>query len=149
MADASDPHTLVIGYGNDLRRDDAAGRRVAEAIERHDLPGVEVLVATQLVPEFVERLAVAGRVVFVDASIETGAVAVSRVRPSGSPTDSHHASPAGLLALVEVLGVPAPEAFLVAVPALDLSIGEGLSGECAAAVDQAVGEVAALVAGRG
>jgi len=139
--------TLVIGYGNDLRRDDAAGRCVAEAVERLDLPGVEVLVSTQLVPEHAERLAVVGRVVFVDASIEATGVVVSTVTAAGSPTHSHHASPAGLLALVEALGVSAPEAFLVEVPAIDLSLGEGLSDETTAAVQQAIAEVAALVTG--
>ena len=34
---------LVIGYGNTLRGDDGVGPRVAEAIEKLNLPGVRTL----------------------------------------------------------------------------------------------------------
>ncbi len=61
------PWSLVIGVGSDLRRDDAVGRHVAEVIEAMALDHVSVLVTTQLVPELVEPISAADRVVFVDA----------------------------------------------------------------------------------
>ncbi len=61
---------LVIGYGNDLRCDDGAGRAVADRIEAMALPGVEVRSVQQLAPELALDIACAETVVFVDASID-------------------------------------------------------------------------------
>lgn len=138
---------LVVGYGSELRRDDAVGRRVAEAVDRLGLAGVTVVTSTQLVPELVEPIAAAGRVVFVDASID---VAEATVRPLAASTGvdgSHHATPAELLGLVDAIGLPCPPAFLVEVPASDLSLGEGLSEHTATAVGRAVDEVVNLIGG--
>ena len=67
---------LVIGYGNDLRSDDGAGRAVAEMVSDLDLPGVEVRTMSQLTPEL--SLAITGRakVVFVDADVDATEVAM-------------------------------------------------------------------------
>ena len=40
--------TLVIGYGNESRRDDGIGRYVVEQLAKQDLPGVELQTAHQL-----------------------------------------------------------------------------------------------------
>jgi Ni,Fe-hydrogenase maturation factor len=58
---------LVIGYGNDLRGDDAAGPRVAELIGARELPGVRAIASRQLTPDLAEQLARADLAVFVDA----------------------------------------------------------------------------------
>ena len=42
---------LIVGYGNDLRSDDGAGRVVASRVEAMDLPGVVVRSQSQLTPE--------------------------------------------------------------------------------------------------
>ena len=47
---------LVIGYGNTLRGDDGVGPRVAEAIEKLNLPGVRTLVCQQLSPEHADPI---------------------------------------------------------------------------------------------
>ena len=46
--------SLVIGYGNDLRSDDGAGRAVADRISEMELPGVAVRSVMQLTPELVK-----------------------------------------------------------------------------------------------
>ncbi len=138
---------LVIGYGSELRRDDAAGRRVADAIEQRALPGMRVVSSTQLVPELVEVIAAADRVVFVDASVDVREVTAQQVTPQAASGDTHHATPAELLGLVRSLGLPCPPAFVVEVPASDLALGEGLSADTSAAIDQAVAEVVRLVSG--
>jgi hydrogenase maturation protease len=61
---------LVIGYGNTLRGDDGVGPRVAEAVERLQLPGVRTLICQQLSPEHAEMISQAERVVFVDAAVD-------------------------------------------------------------------------------
>ena len=141
---------LVVGVGSDLRRDDAAGRHVAEEIEALSLGGVAVRVVTQLVPELVEPISAADRVVFVDASVAVRVVTVGPVEPLAETGASHHATPGALLGLAARLGLTCPPAFLVEVPAHDLSLGEGLSAETAAALPEAVDAVATLItAGRG
>lgn len=147
MADPP-PRVLVVGYGSELRRDDAAGRRVAEAIECRDLAGVRVRTSTQLVPELAEPIVEADRVVFVDASVDVGDVSVQPLTPRPGGGDSHHATPSDLLGLVAALGRPCPPACLVEVPAFDLSLGEGLSDDTATAVERAIDEVTELILAR-
>ncbi len=136
---------LVIGVGSDLRRDDAVGRHVAAVVEALAPHDVTVVVSTQLVPELVEPIGSADRVVFVDASVSVPDVTVTPVEPLDDTAHSHHATPGGLLALAGRLGLAVPPATLVEVPAGDLSLGEGLSSETAAFVERAVTEVLALV----
>jgi len=122
--------TLVIGYGNSLRRDDGAGPEVARRVAALDWPGLDVIEAHQLLPEHAEALSRVDRAVFVDASIDEGlkAVRVSEVVPSADASLAPHASdPESLLALAALLFERAPEAWLVEIPAADLGIGEGLS----------------------
>jgi hydrogenase maturation protease len=136
---------LVIGVGNDLRRDDSVGRLVAERLEALDLADVAVIVTTQLVPELVEPIGAAEIVVFVDASVSVADVTVVPVQLLAGAGRSHHTTPGALLALAGRLGLAVPRATLVEIPAHDLSLGEGLSRETAAFVDDAVAEVLALV----
>lgn len=137
---------VVIGYGNDLRSDDGAGREVARRIERDDLPGVAVISLSQLTPELALDIASVERVVFVDASIETTELEVRRVAPGrpGSSTMSHHGDPATLLALAADVGDPPESAFVVSIPAERLGLGFEFSTATAAAVDGAVAIVTDL-----
>ena len=58
---------LVIGYGNELRGDDAAGPCVARGVADWGRPEVDGLAVHQLTPELAPALAGAEVVVFVDA----------------------------------------------------------------------------------
>lgn len=138
---------LVIGYGNDLRTDDGAGRWVAEQIEEMGLEGVEVRSAAQLTPEL--ALAIAGRdvVVFVDASIDVDELTVESVDASGSASDvmTHHGNPATLLSMVPNVGAMAGAAWLVSIPANDLSMGLSMTPRTQAAAEGAVARITDLV----
>jgi hydrogenase maturation protease len=61
--------TLVIGYGNDLRGDDAVGPLAATVVAAWDMPGVQVLAVHQLMPELAETLVAADLAIFVDARV--------------------------------------------------------------------------------
>ncbi|MGB9358855.1 MAG: hydrogenase maturation protease [Acidimicrobiia bacterium] len=141
--------SLVVGYGNDLRGDDRAGRVVASLIEEADLPGVQVLSQSQLTPEVSLEVAKVDRVVFVDASVETETLDVSAVGPgvAGPTTMSHHAEPATLLRLARDLGKMPSEAYVVSIPASNLDLGFDLSPRTARAVDEAVATIVELVSG--
>lgn len=141
-------HTLVLGYGNTLRRDDGAGPEVARRVAALGMPGVDVIEAHQLLPEHAETLSRVERAVFVDASVEEGIAGVE-VRPiaaADEPALAPHASdPPALLGLARLLFERAPEAWLVTIPGFDLGIGEGLSPAAQRACAEAVERIRELL----
>ncbi len=136
---------LVIGVGNDLRRDDGVGRVVASTIEEMALPGVRVMMRSQLVPELVEEMAASDRVVVVDASIDSASLTARVAEAGADPAMTHHGSPESLLSLAGTIGLALPEVYVVGVPAVDLSLGEGLTPLTAALVPSAVDAVLVLL----
>lgn len=140
----------MIGIGNDLRCDDAAGRLVAARVQRLGLPGVRVRSVCQLVPELVEELATCAHLVFVDADPDSAVVSVRPI--SAQPVAvggarasmTHHPTAAGLLRLAQTAGVPVPTAVMVGVPARELGLGTCLSTEAADGVEAAIAVVADL-----
>lgn len=128
---------LIIGYGNPLRGDDAAGLAAAER-----LGGVAV---HQLTPELAEAVAQAGAVVFLDAdaTLGPGEIAVKRVEPADVVL-AHHATPAGLLQLARTVYGTVPEAWLIGMGGEEFGLREGLSAAAARAVERAVEAAAGL-----
>ena len=78
---------LVIGYGNELLGDDAAGPLLARRIGRCRYAGTKVLVAPMLLPEMAVDMSQSDRVLFVDASVRCskGRVRLSPVMKSAPP----------------------------------------------------------------
>ncbi len=146
VPDRSRAPVLVIGVGSELRRDDAAGRRVAERVSARELPDVEAMSLMQLMPELAADLVGRTLVVFVDASVEVEEVTVVEVHGSAADAAfSHHLDPPTLLALAERLGSPPAAALTVHVPATDLGLGTRLSPAAGRAVERAVDIVGDLV----
>lgn len=132
---------LVIGYGNDLRSDDGAGRVVADRIEEMGLEGVRVLSRSQLTPEMALDLATARRVVFVDASVDVDVLTERVVLPgSTGSVMTHHGDPGTLLAMSRDEG-HVPEATLLEIPATNFQMGFDLSPPTVAGVEEAVRRV--------
>jgi hydrogenase maturation protease len=136
---------LVIGYGSDLRGDDAVGRRAAEAIAARDLAGVRVLSVPQLVPELAVDLAQCRSVIFVDASATDDTVRVRRLAPVSPPSRlSHSVAPQSLLALAAAVdGAPA-DAVVVTIPASEFGLSTTLSEATTAAMSEAVERIVGL-----
>jgi hydrogenase maturation protease len=129
---------LLIGYGNDLRRDDGAGLVLAEIIEQAWQTGqvaVKRLSVHQLTPELAEDIAgpEVSAVVFVDTrAAVAGETNLSvQIQPlqlgPQSPSLGHHLDPAALLLYAGRLYGRQPPTWLVTVPGTDFSHGEGLS----------------------
>ncbi|MDL1893280.1 hydrogenase maturation protease [Sphingobacteriales bacterium CHB3] len=121
--------TLVIGYGNRLRRDDGAGPLAAERIAA-TYPEVDCLSSQQLTPEMAEVIAHYNRVLFVDASVETNHLRWSliQLRIEQMLPDSHSLSPQRLVELaIELYGECPRQAELVELPACDFDFGYELS----------------------
>jgi hydrogenase maturation protease len=150
---ATDPRTparapiLVVGVGSELRSDDAAGRRVADAIMALDPPDVAVLSVHQLTPELAAELADRRLVIVIDASVDVTAV---QVRPVGAlattGATSHHLGVPALVAMSELLGAAPTAVQLIALPVSDLGIGGQLSATTSDAVDRAVDLVTEMIA---
>jgi len=121
---------LVIGYGNELRRDDGVGLCVARQIAEWNTSGVRALAVHQLTPELANDIARAERVVFIDAAVGAADMRVRRIGPAGcGRTVNHVSSPQELLALSAALYGTRPAAWLIAVPVHDLGFGWGFSLE--------------------
>ncbi len=140
---------LVIGYGNEIRGDDGAGLRVAEAIEALHLPGVRVIACHQLTPDLAEPLAVARAAFFADArpAAEGAPIEVFPVLAETKVGFSlHSGSPAGLLALAQALYGRCPPTWCVAIPAVDFNLGETLTETARHGVAAAVAAIQERVA---
>jgi hydrogenase maturation protease len=118
----------VLAVGNLLRGDDGAAPAAVEGLA---LPGAEIVVAHQLLPEHAALVASARRVVFVDAR-EDGAPGEVREEPvvaGGTARLSHHLAPADVLALAVAFGGRVPPAVALSVNGAAFSHGQGLSHE--------------------
>jgi hydrogenase maturation protease len=139
---------LVIGYGNDLRGDDAAGRSAAARVAAWGHPAVRALSLHQLTPELAEPLAAAERAIFLDAhpAAVDLAVRVRRIHPASQDSRAGHASdPHRLLRLAVTAFGRAPEAWWITIPAADFGFGAPLSPLAERSIADALMAVAPLV----
>jgi hydrogenase maturation protease len=141
-------HYLIIGYGNDLRGDDAAGRVAADTIAALHLPDVTVLSVHQLTPELAPILAQAHEAVFLDADVSgCQVVRVTHVLPrTDGQYAGHVATPRALLALARAVYGRSPDSWLISIPAIDFTLGAPLSPQAHDGVVQAVNIVHHLLA---
>ncbi len=152
MPDSRRASTLVIGYGNTLRRDDALGWLIAEEIGRRQHLRVRTMSVPQLTPELAAELAAAGTAVFVDArrcppSSQLG-IQVEPVLSCDQEWTSlvHVLTPSVLLKFCQAAFGHCPRAWQVSVPGSDFSFGEGLSDLGLRSMGRAPGEIEALLA---
>jgi hydrogenase maturation protease len=143
---------LIVGYGNELRSDDAAGYHLALRLaDDPRLAGADVLARRQLTPELALDASRAATLILLDATTElsAGAVAVRRLEPGvrGDATWSHHLTPAALLGLAGELYGATPETYLVSLGVASLEMEERLSAEVEAALPEAAEAVVALAGG--
>lgn len=138
--------TLIIGYGNPSRGDDALGPAAIDAVEslaaEHPEWGqIELISDFQLQIEFVTDLAARQRIVFIDAAA-SGAAPFSfgplQAKQDASMT-THALSPATLLTVYrDFHGDDAPPAFLLAIRGYDFDLGASLSAGARQNLDVAV-----------
>jgi hydrogenase maturation protease len=138
---------LVIGYGNTLRGDDAAGIRAAELIaKRH--PEIECVCMHQLMPELAEQIAESDIVFFLDADVLAAQPIVRLVEP-GLETDqprTHFISPESLLRLSQQLYQRIPlKAYIVGIPASQFEFSEELSEQTAKAAEESIALIDSMI----
>ncbi len=130
---------LVIGYGSDLRGDDAAGRAAAAAVAAWALPAVRVLSVHQLTPDLAGPVAEAAAVLFLDAHPAAAwpAPRLRRLAPAfaGAPL-AHHADPRTVLAWAALTAGRTPAAYWATIPAHTFALGAPLSARTAEAIQE-------------
>lgn len=139
---------IIIGYGNDLRGDDAAGRVAAERLAALRIPDVQVLSEHQLVPEHAALLAQAHMAIFIDADLNgCPIVRVTHLTPGATwSAMGHTASPEGLLSLATTVYGQSPHSWLIRIPAVHDNLGASLSPQTEDGISEAVEIVRHLIA---
>jgi hydrogenase maturation protease len=141
--------TLVIGYGNESRRDDGIGWFVAEALAGMNLPHVEIQTLHQLEVELAEDLAGYDRVIFVDAAVPESPLPFqcSRVTPDfQSHAVAHYLTPPDVLSLCKTLYGYEPDAWLFSIRGEDFNFGMELTPSVEQAGREVVERIASLIA---
>jgi hydrogenase maturation protease len=138
---------LVIGYGNTLRGDDAAGIHAAESIAKVH-PEIKYLYLHQLVPDLAEQIAEYETVFFLDADVNARKPNVRLVEPGikASQPHTHFVSPESLLQLSQTLYQRVPsKTFIIGIPATQFEFSEELSDSTKKAVEESVKLVESLL----
>lgn len=140
---------LVFGWGNPSRGDDALGPLFVERIEAMNLPGVECLTDFQLQVEHALDLKGRERVLFVDASIDTATIAVTRIEPNRDTTFTTHAiSPQSVMqTYLDIEKTAPPPCWLLAIGGRSFELGEPLTDVAAANLEAAVARAVDWLAG--
>lgn len=140
---------LVIGYGNDLRCDDAVGQRVSELVAKWKLPHVFAIAVRQLTPELAEKLADVDLMIFVDVYPAQAGETDVRVQPidrsETAELMSHRGDPRSLLALTRALYGHAPPTWWVTVPGVNFEIKISLSPTAEQGVEIALNQIQHLI----
>jgi hydrogenase maturation protease len=114
---------LIVGYGNLLRGDDAAGLIAAGFLSVRSHPRLRVLQCQQLNPELAEALARVRRAVFLDADPDLSVCRIEPLSPAPGRAGFHQSDPAGLLHMSRALYGHAPRAWLIHIPAHSFELG--------------------------
>jgi hydrogenase maturation protease len=138
--------TLIIGYGNPSRGDDALGPTAIAALERrmvrHERPSaIEYLTDFQLQIEFVTDLADRERIVFIDAAAsgEEPFSFAPLAAQEGEPIATHALSPGSLLTVFKHYHRrEPPPCFLLAVHGYVFELGAPLSLRAQSNLDAAL-----------
>lgn len=138
------PDTIVIGIGNELRRDDGVGLTVAQRIAERNLPDVRVVNGISEPAALLDVWSGVPRVVVVDAVSGPGA-APGRIRRWAGPdlestavVSSHALGLAQAFALAQALARTPDELVVFTVDVADTNHGIGITPAVAAAVPRLV-----------
>jgi hydrogenase maturation protease len=141
-------NTLIIGYGNQSRRDDGVGWFILEQLAALNLPGVVLETSQQLEIEASETISRFDAVIFVDAAIPEAPEAIQRsvVAPNfQSHAVAHYLTPADVLSLCKTLYGREPKAVLFSIRCCEFNFGTTLTPEVEQAARDVVNQIAEIV----
>lgn len=137
--------TLIIGYGSDIRGDDALGPKAAELIEcRIKDPSVRVLSRPSLTPELASDVSKADLVVFIDCAMDgpVGEVVRQEIEPQDDATVSmvHFLDPPALLYWAKLLYGRCPRGVQLTTAGCSFNVADKLSPQIELMVPKLVDE---------
>lgn len=139
------PCTLIIGYGSDLRGDDALGQKAAVMLdERLSDPCVCVLRRASLTPELAHDVSLADRVIFIDCDANLDAGQIERRAIKAKPDADamvHFLDPPALLGWARLLYGAAPPGVLFAMGGATFECADDLSEQIEQRLPQLVNMV--------
>lgn len=133
--------TLIFGWGNPSRGDDALGPLFIDHIESLQLPGVECLTDFQLQVEHALDLEGRRRILFVDASLDAPTpFSVKLLEPARDASFTTHAmTPEAVMHVyVELHDEAPPPCTLLAIRGERFELGEEVSSAAASHLDAAL-----------
>jgi hydrogenase maturation protease len=142
---------LIIGYGNLLRGDDAAGIVAARELEKYfrDDDDVEVIAAQELMPEMVELVSRSNFVLFLDASSDENPGSISCL-PLEAEDDTcrltHHLSPAVLLKAAQEIYGETPTAVSLTLAGWSFNLNHELSSQACERLPELIRQAKEIVA---
>jgi hydrogenase maturation protease len=140
--------TLIIGYGNQNRRDDGVGWFVLEQLTALDLPGAKLETSHQLEVEASETISHFDAVIFVDAAIPEAPELIQRtvVTPGfQSHAVAHYLTTADVLSLCKTLYNREPKAVLFSIRGSDFNFGTSLTPEVEQAAREVVKQIVEII----
>ena len=140
---------VVIGIGNEYRHDDGVGPALISALAEHDLPGVRLAVSDGEPSRLLADWTGVNLAIIVDAALcepsHPGRIhrtCVDDVHPHGNAS-SHGLGIPEAVALARALDRLPDQMLVYAVEAADVTLGNGLTPETAAALPDLVSAVLA------
>lgn len=134
---------IVIGIGNDLRRDDGAGPAVIDVLRRRGLDDVTLAVSDGEPARLIDLWAPADLAVVVDAVRSPGGPG-GRVRELDAVEDGRPGPSSHTLGLGEALGRMPSRLRIYAIEGADFGYGPGLSPPVTRAVAEVADQITAL-----
>ena len=141
---------VVIGVGNEYRRDDGIGVAAVQELEKQSLDGVRLLIADGEPAGLLDAWTGVELAIVVDAVLcepsTPGRIwrsTLDNIGPGAGKASSHALGIPDAVRLGEALGRVPRELVVFAVEAADLDLGTGLSAPVAAAVPEVVRAVVA------
>ena len=146
IPESSQSRFLIIGYGYELRGDDAVGPKVATAVAEWRLSAVKTLAVHQLTPDLASDVSRADYVIFVNAcggehcarTVQLEPIVGERVPNSLPRNTSHSGDPWILLNLASQVYGHSPQAWLLQIPTESFNFGDALSSTAQSGCDLAV-----------
>lgn len=140
---------VVIGIGNEYRRDDGVGPAVAAAINERTLPGVRVVTGIEDPMDLLDAWSAAALALLVDAAVTSPSTpgrihrCAARDVAAERGMSSHHLNVAEAFALGQALGRVPDQLVVFTVEAADTGYGVGMTPAVEAAVPGVVDAVLA------
>ncbi len=141
---------LVIGYGNNLRSDDGAGKKVVEIVSQWNLDHVKSIAVHQLTPELSDAISQADIVIFIDAvltpSPQFQKLQLHQLEATAKITNlGHHSDPSQLLSFTQAIYGKFPTAYWILIPAINFEFGENFSPVTHKGITLAIAKIRELI----